>query len=95
LVPSAFTKTTGAAHWEVLLRARAIENFCYVLAPNQTGKDSRGVECYGNSLMVDPWGHVIARLGARQGIVYAKIEKEKIKKARQFSLNKKFARAST
>ena len=48
-VPSAFTKVTGQAHWEVLLRARAIENFCYVLAPNQVGKDGKGIAGYGHT----------------------------------------------
>ena len=60
-VPSAFTKTTGQAHWEVLLRARAIENLCYVLAPNQIGNDGRGVISYGNSMIISPWGELLAR----------------------------------
>lgn len=60
-VPASFTAPTGEAHWEVLLRARAIENLCYVLAPNQAGIGSSGVPTYGNSLVIDPWGNVLAR----------------------------------
>ncbi|HXC52110.1 MAG TPA: carbon-nitrogen hydrolase family protein [Candidatus Limnocylindrales bacterium] len=60
-MPSAFTKPTGQAHWEPLLRARAIENQCFVVAPNQYGVSTHGFEDYGNSLIVDPWGQVVAR----------------------------------
>jgi len=60
-VPASFTATTGAAHWESLLRARAIENQAFVLAPDQVGLGSGGVPTYGNSLIVDPWGEVLAR----------------------------------
>jgi len=82
-VPSAFTKMTGRAHWEVLLRARAIENFCYVLAPNQIGKDGRGITHYGNSMIVDPWGRVLARAsGGKEEIIFARINKALIKKER-------------
>ena len=82
-VPSCFTQKTGQAHWEVLLRARAIENLCYVLAPNQVGKDARGVAAYGNSMVVDPWGKVIARgSGNKEEIVYAELKAEEIRKAR-------------
>jgi deaminated glutathione amidase len=82
-VPSCFTKKTGQAHWEVLLRARAIENLCYVIAPNQVGQDVRGVESYGNSMIVSPWGEVIARAsGSKQEIIYADINKEAIEQAR-------------
>jgi predicted amidohydrolase len=59
-VPSAFTFTTGAAHWELLLRARAVENQCYVVAPNQTGPVEHGPNVYGHSAIVDPWGMVVA-----------------------------------
>lgn len=59
-VPSAFTFTTGAAHWELLLRARAVENQCYVVAPNQTGPVEHGPNVYGHSAIVDPWGTVVA-----------------------------------
>ena len=60
-VPSSFTAATGKAHWEILLRARAIENCCYVLAPNQVGIDGDGVESYGNSLAINPWGKIIGQ----------------------------------
>lgn len=62
-VPASFTATSGAAHWECLLRARAIENQAFVLAPGQTGAGSGGVRTYGNSMVVDPWGVVLARGG--------------------------------
>ncbi|MBV8466902.1 MAG: carbon-nitrogen hydrolase family protein, partial [Burkholderiales bacterium] len=62
LVPAAFTETTGKAHWEVLLRARAIENLAYVLAPAQGGYHRNGRETHGNSMIVDPWGNVLDRL---------------------------------
>ena len=61
VMPSAFTKPTGQAHWEPLVRARAIENQCFVIAPNQYGAGAHGFEDYGNSLVVDPWGEVLAR----------------------------------
>lgn len=60
-VPACFTETTGKAHWEVLLRARAIENQCFVLAPNQVGSGQKGVMTYGNSMIIDPWGRILAR----------------------------------
>ncbi len=60
-VPSSFTTHTGEVHWEILLRARAIESQCYIIAPNQTGKNPQGVETYGNSMIVDPWGKILAR----------------------------------
>jgi predicted amidohydrolase len=61
-VPSAFTVYTGAAHWEVLLRARAIENGCFVIAPGQIGEHLPGRECFGHSMIVDPWGAVLAEV---------------------------------
>lgn len=83
-VPACFTKQTGQAHWEVLLRARAIENLAYVVAPNQVGSDWRGVEAYGNSMIVDPWGQIIARGSSdREEIVLGDIERGPIEKARQ------------
>ncbi len=60
-VPSCFTYVTGKDHWEVLLRARAIENQCFVLAPNQIGKNADGILSYGNSMIIDPWGNILAR----------------------------------
>lgn len=61
-VPSAFTAPTGRAHWELLLRARAVENLCYVLAAAQGGMHENGRETHGDSMIVDPWGHVLARV---------------------------------
>ncbi len=60
-VPSAFGLETGAAHWETLVRARAIENSVFIVAPNQIGKSENGFDCYGNSMVVDPWGKVLVR----------------------------------
>ena len=74
-VPAAFTMFTGKDHWEVLLRARAIENQAYVIAPGQIGKHEPGnAQCYGNSMIVDPWGTVIARASDREGIAMAEID---------------------
>lgn len=71
VVPSAFTETTGKAHWENLIRARAIENLCYVLAPAQGGYHTSGRETHGNSMIVDPWGVVLDRLPRGSGVVIA------------------------
>ncbi len=73
VVPSAFTETTGKAHWETLVRARAIENLCYVIAPAQGGYHLSGRETHGNSMIVDPWGVVLDRLPRGSGIVIASI----------------------
>jgi predicted amidohydrolase len=70
-VPSAFTPQTGKDHWEVLLRARAIENLCFVLAPAQCGRHSPDRASHGHSLVVDPWGVVLAQLGDRPGVALA------------------------
>uniref|UniRef100_A0A7C9A475 CN hydrolase domain-containing protein n=1 Tax=Opuntia streptacantha TaxID=393608 RepID=A0A7C9A475_OPUST len=76
LVPSAFTKITGEAHWEILLRARAIETQCYVIAAAQAGKHNQNRESYGDSLIIDPWGTVVGRLSDRlsTGIAVADID---------------------
>ncbi|HMJ49031.1 MAG TPA: carbon-nitrogen hydrolase family protein [Burkholderiales bacterium] len=71
LVPSAFTETTGKVHWETLIRARAIENLAYVLAPAQGGYHVSGRETHGNSMIVDPWGVVLDRLPRGSGVVIA------------------------
>lgn len=71
ILPSAFTDTTGKAHWESLIRARAIENLCYVLAPAQGGYHLSGRETHGNSMIVDPWGVILDRLPRGSGIVMA------------------------
>jgi deaminated glutathione amidase len=73
-VPAAFTMDTGRDHWEVLLRARAIENQVFVLAAAQCGSHPPGPSCYGNSMIVDPWGTVMARAGYREGVVVADID---------------------
>jgi deaminated glutathione amidase len=67
-VPSAFTRVTGEAHWEVLMRARAIENGAFVIAPAQTGRHECGRETYGHSLVVDPWGKVLSDAGTQTGV---------------------------
>ena len=73
-VPSAFTVPTGRAHWETLLRARAIENLSYVVAPAQWGRHASGRETYGDSLIVDYWGAVLSRLNAGVGVVIAELD---------------------
>lgn len=73
-VPSAFTKVTGEAHWEVLLRARAIENQCYVLAANQGGVHNATRETWGHSMIVDPWGRVLARVEKGEGVAVAELD---------------------
>ncbi len=74
LVPSAFTATTGRAHWETLLRARAIENLAWVLAPAQGGTHANGRQTHGHSMVVDPWGKVVAERAAGAGVVMADID---------------------
>lgn len=81
-VPSAFTQQTGAAHWQVLGRARAIENGCYVLAAAQGGTHENGRATYGHSLVVDPWGRVVAEGGTEPGVVFADIDPAAVAEAR-------------
>ena len=82
-LPAAFTHQTGLDHWEVLLRARAIENQCYVVACNQTGFHSGGHKRnYGNSLVVDPWGRVVARMDEQLGTLMCEINKQALAEAR-------------
>lgn len=81
-VPSAFTVPTGRAHWHVLLRARAIETGCFVIAPAQVGEHAEGRTTYGHSLVVDPWGEVLADGGGEPGIVTAEIDPAKVAEAR-------------
>jgi predicted amidohydrolase len=81
-VPSAFTETTGKAHWHVLLRARAIENGCFMVAPAQGGEHSNGRRTYGHSLIVGPWGDVLAEGGVDPGIVAAELDLAEIAAAR-------------
>jgi deaminated glutathione amidase len=84
-VPAAFTATTGKDHWEPLLRARAIETQCYVLAPGQSGRhDDHGLRAsHGHSMVVDPWGHVIARASDGPGIALAEIELARVAQVRR------------
>ena len=73
-MPAAFTVPTGRAHWETLLRARAIENLCYVVAPAQAGLHTSGRETYGDSLIVDYWGKVLSRLAKGSGVITADVD---------------------
>ena len=82
-VPSAFTVPTGKAHWHVLLRARAIENGCFVFAPAQCGEHAEGRKTYGRSLVVAPWGEILADAGEEPGFVLAEIDPAKIAEARR------------
>jgi predicted amidohydrolase len=77
-IPSAFTETTGRAHWEVLLRARAIENGCFIIAPAQGGKHANGRSTFGHSLIVGPWGDILAEAGTDPGFVTADIDLEEV-----------------
>src|SRR5438105_15029415 len=80
-VPSVFTVPTGRAHWHVLLRARAIENGSFVFAPAQWGEHAGGRRSYGRSLIVDPWGEVLADGGEQAGFVTARIDPAKVAEA--------------
>ena len=77
-VPSAFTAGSGAAHWHVLLRARAIETGCYVIAPAQCGKHSDGRQTYGHALIINPWGEILAEADDGDGVITATVDLEKI-----------------
>lgn len=82
-VPSCFTFPTGEAHWDALVRARAIENQAYVIAPAQFGTNVHGFSDYGNSMIVDPWGRVIARASDQEGVVVASIDLEYLMRVRR------------
>jgi predicted amidohydrolase len=82
-IPSAFTATTGKDHWEPLLRARAIENTSYVFAPAQTGIHGKKRKTHGHSLIVDPWGEVLADAGTGVGMAIAEIDLNRVKEVRQ------------
>lgn len=82
VVPSAFTYTTGQAHWEILLRARAIENQCYVLAAAQGGRHASGRRTWGHSMLVDPWGEIVAVLPEGEGVVVGDIDPARIAEVR-------------
>jgi predicted amidohydrolase len=83
LVPSAFTAPTGAAHWEVFCRARAVENQCYLLAANQCGPSPHGHRDYGNSMIVDPWGTVLARAGDEECVLTAELDGAELARVRR------------
>lgn len=78
VLPAAFTETTGRAHWELLLRARAVENQCYVLAAAQGGHHPNGRMTHGNSMVIDPWGEVLARMNKGEGVVIAELERQRL-----------------
>ena len=82
-VPAAFTYTTGQAHWELLLRARAVENQCYVIAPAQGGRHDNGRRTRGHSMVIDPWGEVLAVLPEGEGVVMAEIKTERLAQVRE------------
>ena len=82
VIPAAFTETTGRAHWEILLRARAIENQCYVLAVAQGGRHQNGRETHGNSMLIDPWGNILDRKLKGPGIVIADLERARLAEVR-------------
>jgi predicted amidohydrolase len=81
-IPSAFTKQTGEAHWHVLMRARAIENGCFVFAAAQGGRHEHGRETFGHSLVVDPWGKIIAEGGTEPGVIFAEVDPAEVAAAR-------------
>ncbi|MBN9429474.1 MAG: carbon-nitrogen hydrolase family protein [Burkholderiales bacterium] len=78
LVPSAFTYTTGSAHWEILLRTRAIENQCYVLAPAQGGRHENGRRTWGHSMLIDPWGDVLGVRDEGEGVVIGDLHRQRL-----------------
>jgi len=83
-VPSSFTQKTGEAHWEVLLRARAIENQCYIIAPAQFGIGANGVPTYGHSMIIDPWGKILAEAKKNgEDAIYSNVEIGELKKTRE------------
>jgi len=82
-IPSAFTRQTGEAHWHTLLRARAIENGCFVFAAAQGGRHESGRETYGHSLVVSPWGEVLAEAGVHPGVIVADVKLSEVEEARR------------
>ncbi len=81
-IPSAFTYVTGAAHWQILMRARAIENQCFVVAANQTGVHQNGRQTFGHSILIDPWGEIIHQHAEQAGLLESKIHLDKIAQVR-------------
>ena len=82
VVPAAFTHTTGSAHWEILLRARAIENQCYVLAAAQGGRHQNGRRTWGQSMLIDPWGQIIDQLAEGEGVVSGALDPARLAQVR-------------
>ena len=82
-VPAAFTYTTGLAHWEILLRARAIENGAFIIAPAQCGQNSEKRRTYGHSMIINPWGEILAEMGEEPGFITADIDTDEIVRRRQ------------
>jgi predicted amidohydrolase len=82
-VPAAFTLATGRDHWEVLLRARAIENLAYVVAPAQWGETAPGRHTFGRSLIIDPWGTILAQAPDNEGVIYAFLDHERLQRLRK------------
>ena len=81
-IPAAFTQTTGKAHWHTLVRARAIETGCYILAPNQCGHHADKRYSWGHSLIIDPWGEILADAGPEPGVIFADIDLSRVKATR-------------
>lgn len=82
-VPAAFTKTTGEAHWHILLRARAIETGCFIVAAGQTGKHDNGRETFGHSLVISPWGDILLDAGTEPGVYSCQIDLRQVERTRQ------------
>lgn len=82
-VPAAFTRPTGKAHWEILLRARAIENSAFVVAPAQTGKHGKKRKTHGHAMIIDPWGNVLSNAGEKPGMAMAELDLETLKEVRR------------
>ena len=82
-IPAAFTQTTGKAHWHTLVRARAIETGAFIIAPNQCGHHADQRYSFGHSLIIDPWGEILADGGPEPGVIYADIDLEGVQKARR------------
>ncbi|MDB2415139.1 carbon-nitrogen hydrolase family protein [Rickettsiales bacterium] len=82
-VPAAFTKKTGEAHWHTLLKARAIETGCFIIAPAQTGTHPANRKTFGHSLIIDPWGKIISEAGTGEEIIYAQIDLKMVEKIRK------------
>ncbi len=83
-VPSTFTEKNRAAHWELLTRCRAVENFCYIIGSCQGGNHANGRKTYGNSMIVDPWGNILNKIkGTMPGVIYSEIDLDHLKEVRK------------